>query len=275
MHRGQGVRCWRSEKREFDMADELLSERRGDVLWLTLNRPEVHNALNAAMTEALVAAFDDASKDDTLRALVLTGAGGRTFCSGADLKESAGGMFRSVDGSNPIGNVLRAIQNCRKLVIARINGSALAGGLGLVAACDLAYAVDHAKFGLPEVRIGLFPMMVATLIINQMPRRRFQEMVYLGDPIDAAEARQYGLINIVVPASDLDRTIEDVLARLMLNSPAAISAGKKAVVDMQGMTQPEMLAYAERMITALADSQDAREGRVAFAEKRKPRWIGT
>jgi methylglutaconyl-CoA hydratase len=260
--------------REFDMADELLSERRGDVLWLTLNRPEVHNALNAAMTEALVAAFDDASKGGTLRAVVLTGSGERTFCSGADLKESAGGMFRSVDGSNPIGNVLRAIQNCSKLVLARVNGSALAGGLGLVAACDLAYAADQAKFGLPEVRVGLFPMMVTTLIINQMPRRRFQEMVYLGDPIDAAEAQQYGLINQAVPANRLDRTIEDVLARFMLNSPAAISAGKKAIVDMQDMAQPEMLAYAERMIAALGDSQDAREGRAAFTEKRKPRWAG-
>jgi enoyl-CoA hydratase/carnithine racemase len=261
--------------REFDMADELLTERRGDVLFLTLNRPEVHNALNASMTEALVAAFEGASLDDTLRAVVLTSSGERTFCSGADLKESAGGMFSSVDGSNPIGNVLRAIQICRKLVVARVNGSALAGGLGLVAACDLAYAAGHAKFGLPEVRVGLFPMMVATVIKDQMPRRRFQEMVYLGDLIDAAEARQYGLINAAVPAAQLDRTIEDVLARIRLNSPAAITTGKKAILDMQDMSKAEMLAYAERMIAALGDSQDAREGRAAFAEKRMPRWTNT
>ena len=125
------------------MAEELLVERRGAMLWLTLNRPDRHNAINAAITAALVEALDKASDDTSVRAIVLTGAGDRTFCSGADLKEQSS-MFASAGGSNPIGNVLRAIQACDKLVIARLNGSALAGGLGLVAACDLAYAADHA-----------------------------------------------------------------------------------------------------------------------------------
>lgn len=254
------------------MAGELLSDRRGDVLWLALNRPEVHNALNMSLTEALVDAFKAASADETLRAVVLTGAGERSFCSGADLKESAGGMFRSESGANPIANVLRAIEACGKLVIARINGSALAGGLGLVAACDLAYAVDHAKFGLPEVRVGVFPMMVATKLLRQISKRRLQEMAYLGESFSAAEAERYGLINRVVPAGELDAAINDVLAKLRQNSPAALAAGKAAILEMQDMTQPDMLAFAEWKIAELGDSPDAQEGRAAFAEKRRPRW---
>jgi methylglutaconyl-CoA hydratase len=257
---------------EHDMAGELLSERRGDVLWLTLNRPDMHNALNAALTRALVEAFGAASTDGTLRAVVLTGAGERTFCSGADLKESAGGMFQSDKGTNPIADVLRAIEACDKLVIARINGSVLAGGMGLIAASDLAYAADHAKFGLPEVRVGVFPMMVTTKLLQQIPRRRLQEMAYLGEGISAVTAEDCGLINRTVPAAELDGLIADILNRLGQNSPAALSTGKQAIVEMQDMAQPERLAFAERKIAELGASPDAREGRAAFAEKRKPRW---
>jgi enoyl-CoA hydratase/carnithine racemase len=255
-----------------EMAGELLSERRDDVLWLTLNRPEVHNALNAALAGALVEAFSAASADAGLRAVVLTGAGERTFCSGADLKESAGGMFQSNAGSNPIGNVLRAIETCERLVIARINGSVLAGGMGLLATCDLAYTADHARFALPEVRVGVFPMMVATRLLSQIPRRRLQEMAYLGESISAQAAEECGLVNRAVPAVALDGVIVDVLAELRQNSPAAISAGKRTILEMQDMALADRLAFAEAKIAELGDSPDAREGRAAFAEKRKPRW---
>lgn len=254
------------------MDEPLLSDRRGSVLWLTLNRPAAHNALNRALTAALLAAFRSASDDPDLRAIVLTGAGDRTFCSGADLKEDNGGMFASPTGSNPIADVLRAIQDCSKLVIGRLNGSALAGGLGLASACDLVYAADHAKFGTPEVRAGVFPMMITTNLIRQVPRRRFYEMAYLGDPLSASEAEKYDIINRAVPAGELDSLIAAVLAKVMANSPHAISAGKKAIVQMQDMTAPQMLAYAELMIARLGASADAQEGRAAFAEKRKPKW---
>ncbi|ATN35912.1 enoyl-CoA hydratase [Rhizobium sp. ACO-34A] len=254
------------------MGDELLRERHGSALWLTLNRLEVHNALNAALTRSLVEAFEEASVDPTLRTVVLTGAGERSFCSGADLKESAGGMFRSDDGGNPIAGVLNAIETCEKLVIARINGSVLAGGLGLVAACDLAYAARHAKFGLPEVRVGLFPMMVAARLMPKITLRHLQEMAYLGESIDAVTALQYGLINSIAPVGDLDELIADVLEKLGRNSAEAISAGKRALREMRSMTNPEILAFAERRIAEIAETDDAREGRAAFAEKRKPRW---
>ncbi|MCZ7488869.1 enoyl-CoA hydratase-related protein [Rhizobium rhizogenes] len=257
------------------MADELLRDTRKDVLWLTLNRPEVHNALNAAMTDALTDAIRAASGDRNLRAVVITAAGDRSFCSGADLKESAGGMFLSRDGTNPIADVMRAIERCEKPVIAGINGRVLAGGLGLVAACDLAYAADHAEFGLPEVRVGLFPAMVAAKLLAKMPLGGLQEMAYLGQPVSAAEATRLGLVNRTAPAAELDRLIEDVLAKLRQNAPGAIAAGKAALLAMRDMPSDERLAFAESTIATISGSDEAREGRQAFAEKRPPIWAGT
>ncbi|MBX9456589.1 MAG: enoyl-CoA hydratase/isomerase family protein [Rhizobium sp.] len=254
------------------MDDELLLERRSLSLRLTLNRPHRHNALNLAMTGALVAALGEASSDPEIRAVVLTGAGDRSFCSGADLKEGSR-MFRSDDGSNPIGNVLRAIQQCAKPVIARVNGSALAGGLGLVAACDLAYAVDHARFGMPEVRVGVFPMMIATRLARQIPERRLHEMVYLGDTIDSEDAERWNVINRAMPADELDALIDQVIGKLALGAPSAIAAGKRALPEIGQLPREPALAYAERAIAALGDSAEAAEGRAAFAEKRKPAWV--
>lgn len=256
------------------MADELLVERRGSAIWLTLNRPERHNALNVAMTDALIAALSAASADPAVRAVVLTGAGDRTFCSGADLKEGSR-MFRSEDGTNPIGNVLRAIQNCAKPVVARLNGSALAGGFGLVAACDLAYAADHARFGLPEVRVGVFPMMIATRLVHQVPERRLREMAYLGETIGADDAQRWNIVNRAVPATELDALIGDVLARLALAAPQALAVGKKALFDIRELERERALAYAERAIGALGEGREAAEGRAAFSEKRNPAWATT
>ena len=253
------------------MAEELLVERHGPALWLTLNRPDRHNALNIAITTALVEALTAASADPDIRAVVLTGAGDRTFCSGADLKEGSR-MFRSEDGSNPIGNVLRAIQDCPKPVIARLNGSALAGGFGLVAACDLAYAADHARFGLPEVRVGVFPLMIVVRLLRQMPERRLREMAYLGETISAGEAERWNVVNRAVPAAELDAVIAEVIAKLSLGAPGAVAVGKKALLEIADLDRQAALLFAERTIAALGDGAEAAEGRAAFAEKRKPAW---
>ena len=256
------------------MAEEVLVERQGSALWLTLNRPERHNALNVAMTTALVDALTRASTDPDIRAAVLTGAGDRTFCSGADLTEGPR-MFRSDDGANPIGNVLRAIQDCGKPVIARLNGSALAGGFGLVAACDLAYAADHARFGLPEVRVGVFPLMIATRLVHQIPERRLRELAYLGETIGTEEAVKWNIINRAAPAAELDGLIGDVIGKLVLAAPNAVAAGKKALFDIRELERESAMIYAEKAIGALGDSAEAAEGRAAFLEKRKPAWVST
>jgi enoyl-CoA hydratase/carnithine racemase len=230
--------------------------------------------MNAAMTDALTHAIRTASSDGDLRAVVITAAGDRSFCSGADLKESAGGMFLSRDGTNPIANVMRAIETSNKIVIARVNGRVLAGGLGLIAACDLAYAADLAEFGLPEVRVGLFPAMVAAKLLAKIPLSRLHEMAYLGQPVTAAEAEGIGLINRTAPRAELDGVIEGVLARLRQNAPGAVAAGKAALLTMRDMPASERLAFAESVIAKISSSEEAREGRDAFAGKRPPLWAG-
>ncbi|MGV3550650.1 enoyl-CoA hydratase-related protein [Rhizobium sp.] len=256
------------------MSDDVLIERRGPALWLILNRPDRHNALNVAMTEALVAALGRASTDPSIRAVVLTGAGERSFCSGADLKEGAR-MFMSDGGANPVANVLRALQDCARPVIARINGTALAGGFGLAAGCDLAYAADHARFGLPEVRVGVFPMMIATRLLHQVPERRMRELALLGETIGAQEAVGWNIVNSAVPAAKLDAVIEDAVVKLTLAAPSALAAGKAALYDIADLDRKAALAYAERAIARLGESAEAAEGRAAFAEKRRPAWVVT
>ncbi|UIF84697.1 enoyl-CoA hydratase-related protein [Cupriavidus sp. UYPR2.512] len=254
------------------MSDSIVVERRDNALWLTLNRPHAHNALNSVMTGQLVDAFRDAAGDDAIRAVVLTAAGDRTFCAGADLKGDAG-SFDTGRAENPLVQVYRAMRACHKPIVGRINGAALGGGLGLVSACDLALAADHARFGTPEVRVGLFPMMITTYLIRQLPRRRYWEMAFLGEPLSAAEAERYHLINRAVPAAELDRQVVDVLERLEANSPNALRVGKQALDLMQDMSIDQTLTYAEVMIERLASSDEAREGMAAFAEKRKPHWV--
>jgi methylglutaconyl-CoA hydratase len=254
------------------MADVLLEETIDGVLRLTMNRPEAHNALNRELASALATRIEAAGSADGIRTIVLTGAGERTFCSGADLKEAGGRMFDRDEGANPIAGVMRATQACPKLVIARINGSVLAGGLGLVAACDLAYAADHAKFGLPEVKVGVFPLMVSVLLMRQMPARRLAELAFLGEPFGAAEAERYSIVNRVVPAADLDTVIASVTDRIRLNAPGATAFGKKALGELSALGIKDGLARAEAMIAELGAGAEAREGRSAFADKRPPNW---
>ncbi|KWR87682.1 enoyl-CoA hydratase-related protein [Cupriavidus sp. IDO] len=254
------------------MSEFILVERRDNALWLTLNRPDTHNALNRAMAAELAEAFEAAARDDSIRAVVLTAAGDRTFCAGADLKGDAVSTFSTGRVENPLVQVYRAMRACHKPIIGRINGSALGGGLGLVSACDLALAAAHARFGTPEVKVGVFPMMITTYLIRQLPRRRYWEMAFLGEPLSAEEAERYHLINRAVPAGELDRHVADVIARIEANSPNALRLGKQALDLMQDMSVDQTLAYAELMIERLAGTEEAREGMAAFTEKRKPRW---
>jgi enoyl-CoA hydratase/carnithine racemase len=254
----------------------VLVERRQRALWITINRPQAHNALNRAVSEGLAGAVEGAAGEAGIRAVVLTGAGERSFCAGADLKEgqSAEGRstFSSGGGDNPLVRVLRAMRSCPVPVIGRINGAALGGGLGLVSGCDLVYAAEHARFGTPEVKVGVFPMMITAHLIRQLPRRRYWEMAYLGEPLSAQEAQAFHLINRAVPGHELDALIESVLERLCANSPNALRAGKLALEVMQDLNVEQSLAYAQLVIEKLAQSEEAREGMQAFAQKRPPAW---
>lgn len=252
---------------------ELLSEIRGRALWLTINRPERRNAINPAVIAGLSAALARAEGDPALRAVVLTGAGDRAFCAGADLSRGTE-MFHQelADPGTDFGRLARQAHGFRLPLVARINGACVAGGMGLMALCDLAVAVDHARFGLPETRVGVFPMQVFVYLRLQMLPRHFNELCMTGEIVDAAQAREWGLVNHVVPAAELDAKVEWLLARLADKSPVAMRRGKLAMAAMQGMGFEQAIAFAEAQIKLQGLTEDAAEGIAAFNEKRPPRW---
>lgn len=209
--------------------------------------------------------------DRDVRAVVLTGAGGEAFCAGADL---AGGSFE-FDHATPTiayADLLRSVRALNVPLVARVNGACMAGGMGLLAMCDLAVAARHASFGLPEAKVGVFPMQVLAVLQAQVPRRFLTQLCLTGDPIGAQRAREIGLVNEV--ADDLDAVLERLLGRVTGNSPTALRRGVYAMKAMRSMAFDEAIAFAEGQIGLLAMTQDAREGLAAFKEKRKPQWTG-
>ena len=253
------------------MTTALLESRQDGRLILTINRPERRNALNADVIAALQAALQRARADDSIRAVVLTGAGDEAFCAGADLGADA----FAIDYATPTiayADLLRTARTLDVPLVARVNGACMAGGIGLLAMCDLAIAAPHAAFGLPEAKVGVFPMQVLAVLQAQVPQRCLVHMCLTGDPIDAARAREIGLVNEV--ADDLDGALERLLSRLLANAPAALRRGLYAMKVMRSMSFEEAIAFGEGQIGLLAMTQDAREGIAAFKDKRKPQWVG-
>jgi enoyl-CoA hydratase/carnithine racemase len=253
-------------------SQELLSERRGPVLWLTINREERRNAMSPAVLTGIGAALDAAQPDRTLRAIVITGAGQKAFCAGADLQS---GKAFAGDPSEPYGQLAQLLRRAKAghvPLIARINGACLAGGMGLLAMCDLAVAAPHAVFGLPEVKVGLFPAQVLSVLQQLVPRRRLAEMCLTGEPMGAAEALALGLVNHV--DDDLDGKLSWLLGRLLDKSPAAQRRGLYTMRKIESMAFEESMSFTESQIALFALTEDAREGQAAFREKRKPQWSG-
>jgi len=243
----------------------------GAVATLTLNRPERRNAIGPTMVNELLWGLDEAARDDAVRVIVLTGAG-KAFSAGGDFSSPPSG-----EGLPPKGgfaDLLLALVRSTKPVIARVNGIAFGGGLGLVAASHFAVATDDARLGTPEVELGLFPFMIYAVLERVVPRRRLVEMMLLGEKIGAEEARSLGLLSRVVPAADLDAAVADLAGRLAGRSPSTLRLGLEALRDVEGLGLAEKLpVLAERLAQCLA-TDDAREGLLAFFEKRQPRWTG-
>ncbi|APX24942.1 MAG: enoyl-CoA hydratase [Rhodobacteraceae bacterium] len=253
----------------------LLSETSGGVLKLSLNRPERRNALNEDLILELTTALEEASRNPEVRVILLTGTGEKAFCSGADLNPKAGTF--GFDYANPMtayANLLRAARRTTVPVVGRINGHCLAGGMGLLALCDMAVASRTAKFGLPEVKVGVFPMQVAALLQATVPPRRFAEMCYTGEFISAQEAMDWGLVNYVAAPEELDEKTDWLISRVADKSPTAIRRGKHALNSMAGMTTDQAIAFMEAQVGLLPLTEDAKEGMAAFAEKRTPVWTG-
>jgi methylglutaconyl-CoA hydratase len=250
-------------------------EQRGAAVWLTIDRPESRNALTFAVVRQLRAGIDRAASDGSLRAIVLTGAGDAAFCAGADLKLAASSLRPDPSRTTTdYAELLRALMACPLPLVARINGHCMAGGMGLLAACDLAVSSDRALFGLPEVKVGLFPMQVLSVLRPLVPERVLTEMCLTGEPLTAEEARLAGLVNYVVPAAELDAKLDWLLARLVDKSPTAQRRGKYALRAIAGQTWAQALPYLETQLATLAATEDAAEGVRAFGERRAPEWTG-
>jgi enoyl-CoA hydratase/carnithine racemase len=253
-------------------SSELLVEQRGPVLWLTIQREARRNALSHGVMAQLCEALADAQDQRALRAIVLTGAGDKAFCAGADLK--AAQAFTS-DYSEPQGRLAQLLRQARASnlpLIARVNGACMAGGMGLLAMCDLAVAARHAVFGLPEVKVGLFPVQVLSVLQHLIPRRKLAELCLTGEPLTAEQALEYGLVNYV--DDDLDARLDWLLARLLDKSPAAIRRGLYTMKRIEAMAFEESMAFTESQIALFTLTEDAKEGQAAFLEKRKPQWKG-
>jgi methylglutaconyl-CoA hydratase len=248
---------------------------RGTVYWITINRQTLRNAINEDVIAGISEGLRRAQAEPGIRVIVLTGAGDRAFCAGADLQPNSG-IFE-FDFSNPrtsYAMLLRQAVDCNLPLIARVNGTCMAGGMGLLAMCDMAIAVTHAQFGLPEVKVGMFPMQVASVMQHLVPRRKFIEMCITGEAITAEEALAIGLVNYVVPIEELDDKLSWMLDRITSKSPTAIRRGKHALRAISDMTFAQSIAYTEAQLGSLRLTKDASEGLTSFVEKRKPVWTG-
>lgn len=257
-----------------DESAGLVRERRGPVSVVRLNRPEARNALTPALVDALGAAIVEVDADPEVRAVVLTGTGTRAFCAGMDLRSFAGGELPSGTGDAGVGGYLRLVQGeVATPIVGAANGTAVAGGLELLLACDLVVASSEARFGLPEVQRGLFPAGGGTFIGQRVPLAVALEMTLTGETIDAGRAYELGLVNRVVPPGDV---LGDALAlaeRIAANGPLGIAASKELVrlgVSDPGRARDRLDAW-QKVVFA---SEDAREGARAFVEKRPPVWTG-
>ena len=250
-------------------------ETSGDRATITIDDEERRNPLsNAAMFE-IAEAVRRAGGDDSVRVVVLTGAGDRAFSAGGDL--SGGFVDAPLTEHAERGalvELIRAMRTCQKPVVARVNGHAFGGGMGLVAASDLAICADHAQLGTPEITVGLWPMMITAVLQPLVPRRALLEMMLTGGRIDAAEAERLGLVNRVVALEDLDAAVDEVVARLVAQSPAALALGKRAFYTVQDMDVDTALDHLHNGLTAIAATEDAVEGVAAFQDKRSPEWTG-
>jgi len=252
------------------MSEELLTEERDGILIITINRPEAKNAMNKAAAEGIAAALDRLDSDDNLRVGIITGAGG-TFCSGMDLKGFLRGERPTVEGRG-FGGLVEAPP--KKPLIAAVDGYALAGGLELMIACDLVVANSGAKFGIPEAKRGLAAGAGGLMMLPDLvPQKVAMELALTGDFIDAARAHAIGLINRVTDGPALEGAME-LAEAINANGPLAVKVSKQVIVESRGWPREERWTRQAALLPQVFMSEDAREGSLAFAEKRKPNWKG-
>jgi enoyl-CoA hydratase len=258
------------------VADELLYEVSDGVARVTLNRPEQRNALNTELLAALVDALSEARDDEAVRAVLLTGAGDKVFCAGADLGGFAAEapLMQKHFASDLFLEFFRLMPRLGKPSLCAANGHVLAGGMGLALACDLVIAKEGARFGTPEINVGAFPYMIMSIIYRNVPRKKVNEMMLLGEQISAEQAVEYGLANKVVPADQFDAAVDEWASKLASKSPVLMRLGHDAMYRQQDMAFDEALEYLRSQLSLTFSTEDIKEGVAAFFEKREPEWKG-
>ena len=253
--------------------DVLLIHTEAHITTLTLNRPARRNALNPSLLGQLRETLKRLKDDDACRVVCLTGAGEKAFCAGADLLASMSAQHTDPGAANlNFAHLLQDLRTFPKPLIARVNGHALGGGFGIALACDIIVAKKGAKLGTPEVKVGLFPMMIAPLILEQLPKKQAYELMLSGGTFLTEEAEKWGLFHKVVDAEELDSVVEALGQQLLKGAPLAQQRGKRALQEIAQMPFEQAVEQLSGQLVALLQTEDAAEGISAFMEKRSPTW---
>lgn len=260
------------------MYETILAERRGNIGVVTLNRPELHNAFNDVLVAELNSVLDAAESDDSLHALVLTGAG-KSFCAGADTQWMRGmakaSQLENREDSLQLARLMRRLNFLDKPTIARVNGAAYGGGIGLIACCDIAIGADDAKFALSEVKLGLVPSVISPYVVDAIGLRQARRLFVTGEVFDAEQAVNIGLLHQAVGATELDDTVAEIVRRLEKTGPQARRVAKRLALRVAGRNEREQVKLDTEnaeLIARLRVSDEGQEGLTAFLDKRKPNW---
>jgi enoyl-CoA hydratase/carnithine racemase len=246
------------------------------VATVTLDNPEKRNMLSGQMLAELVDAMKQAKASEDVRAVVLTGAGDKVFCAGADLGGFAAdaSLVQKHFASDLFLEFFRLMPRLGKPSLCAANGHVLAGGMGLALSCDLLIAKEGARFGTPEINVGAFPYMIMAIIYRNVPRKKVNEMMLLGEQISAEQAVEYGLANKVVPVGEFEAAVDDWARKLASKSPVLMRLGHDAMYRQQDMAIDDALEYLRSQLSLTFSTEDIQEGVKAFFEKREPEWKG-
>jgi methylglutaconyl-CoA hydratase len=249
----------------------LVEKQTPQVTLVTLNRPERRNALTVELMTELTAVIEEATADASQRVLILRGAGA-AFCTGLDLKEAAE-MDKAHASAEMVAKTLVTLSQTRLITIAMVHGAAMAGGAGIMSACDFVIAAEGTKIGYPEVRRGLVAGLVMTFLRRQLRERDLRELLLTSEPIDAKRAQEIGLVNRVVPPNELENAAQTIAAAILKGAPGAVANSKRLIEELWSSSVAEDVALALRHHIQARESDEAKEGIAAFLEKRAPKWV--
>ena len=253
------------------MSVVLVEKQTPQITRITLNRPERRNALTIELMTELTSAIENAAADPRQRILILRGAG-KAFCTGLDLEEAARQQPHTT--AEMVARTLLALAETRLVTIATVHGAAVAGGAGIMSACDFVIAAERTKIGYPEVRRGLVAGLVMTFLRRQLRERDLRELLLASELIDAERAREMGLVNRVLPRDELENEAQEIAASVLQGAPGAISNSKRLIEELWSTSVRQDIELALRHHMEARESAEAKEGIAAFNEKRSPNWVG-